>query len=569
MFIMKKIIFSVACALLISGASWAQNAKIESQLDATKSSGFLKWENTDNLGYKIRVFKKSNTGELTEVFNTESMKNFVKLEKELLKKDHYYRIDGKSTGVLDVVTVDDIFPIPQQGPGFEFNENRCYAKCNGPSYSWQLRANENMILVERMVDGQLMLVPESTGTAFLTLASAPGYYDSQGQFANHYMMMDFIDLTWYKDAYFEIHSNDLIEKNSNNSLDGNWDYFYVSNLPINHGYRDLNGSLFSGTSGYLVKKSLFKYDWMSNNRTNDLPNSTVLNLCGVGATSVWTNTFNNASGHELNNPFPSTNTSLHAQNLNCIQTPLPGADNTIGDNDGDNDGGKGLEEFMHAYFDCVQDFVELDITGDALINLDCFKNVVNPNGNSGNGNSGHSGHSGGNVSPFDGAVKDGPLKVVFTKVNSSSPNPEVVWTPKSKNENPNDNFYLPDNLVLQEGLYLAQFIFRGMVIPIYFESTAINTPFYKISDFVSTNISPNPIQGGKINLDVVSAKKIKYTLYAFNLNGEIIHTEQGVMNEGQSKNIKINVNKKQIPFNQVRVKLKFEDGSTLEKIALM
>jgi hypothetical protein len=565
---MKKIILSISCALLFGSASWAQSEKIVSQLDATKSTGFLKWENTDNLGYKIRVFKKLGIGELQEVFETESTKNFVKLEKELLKKDHFYRIEGKSTGTLDVVIIDDVQPIITPVPGVEFGEPRCYATCNGPNYSWRLTAYEKFVFE---YDDWGNLISESTDQSYMSISPNPGYYDAQGNYTSNYMMMDLIDLEWYKVAHQNIFGGLPVEKCSGSPCSDEWDYFYVSDLPANHGYRNMNGHLFPGRDGYLVKKTLFKYNWMNGNRTDDLPNSSIIdNLCNLRNSANWNNAYSssanvaswtnvfNSSSHELNHPYPSTNTSFHLQNLNCISTPLPGNNGTFGNNTGN---GSNNDTDIHAYFDCVQDFVFTNLNGEGA-SLNCFKDISirNPNGNGG----GNTGNGVGSGSPFDEVVNDGPLKVIFTKVDSNEPSEEVIWTPRQESE-----FYMPDNIPLEQGLYSALFIFKGQVIPIYFESTAENTPVYKISDFVSAQISPNPVQGGIVNLDVNSTKKVKYNLQAFNLNGDILHTEQGVLNAGQTKNLKINVNKNQAPFNQVRVKMTFDDGSVIEKTALI
>jgi hypothetical protein len=207
------------------------------------------------------------------------------------------------------------------------------------------------------------------------------------------------------------------------------------------------------------------------------------------------------------------------------------------------------EETYEAWFDCVDDWVENGYPDDLI---DCIEGTT---GTSGPGNP---------VPHWNQYVK----KMLFFKIDDDRENDGEIGNPIEYEPGKKNEFYNPNNLILDAGLYKMYAVFSsGKIIPLIFEHKAENTIIRKTSDIAELNIVPNPIENNQLKVEVKAEKKIKYKLQIHNLDGVVLYSDDSFINEGATKNVTVNVTKNKYQFNQVRVVLIFEDGSKIEKIA--
>lgn len=552
---MKKIVLIIGL-IMIGNLSFSQQNQIKSELDPTKSNGYLKWKDLDPMGYRIRIFEKQNDGKFVEKERIQTDKNYHKLNSAYLNSNkNYYRVEGLSAEALnDDIDGDDIVtPMRPYYPGEELSFVSCEKVCNGNEYAYSLVSYGIGIVTDSDGDGQSDLdenghyILNDSGKRYLRMESSGFAYENlEGDIAPYYIAMDDIDFTQYRDLYNKIYPQHPLTKYQ--------DYFvYDEYIGADEGFTTRDGYKFWGNYAYLVEKTLLQFEWMDGNRTPNLNYTD--NLCSQpfagGNYAGWLGTWNenmeyygdasnDYSGNYYNsNPDPS----IYLSTLYCEGKSSTGSNGWV-DPSILNDWNVQIYE---DWFACLEDWAENGYTEDLI---DCEPS--SPGGGfTGTGNP---------LPHWNQYVK----KILFFKVDKETgTSTPIEWNPAEKKE-----YYNPNNLILEAGLYKMYGIFSsGKIIPYYFEYKPENAIRRKTADFVDLKIVPNPIQNNILKVDISSDKKVRYNLEIHSLEGNVLMSESSFINENSTKNVTLNVSKNKYPYNQIRVVLKFEDGSQVEKIA--
>jgi hypothetical protein len=85
---------------------------------------------------------------------------------------------------------------------------------------------------------------------------------------------------------------------------------------------------------------------------------------------------------------------------------------------------------------------------------------------------------------------------------------------------------------------------------------------------VEVKISPNKIENNLINLDLNALDNVRFKLEIIDLAGALIHSEQIDMKKEEQLNKKIAVSSANVAYNQLRLNLLFEDGSSIQQTIL-
>ncbi len=81
-------------------------------------------------------------------------------------------------------------------------------------------------------------------------------------------------------------------------------------------------------------------------------------------------------------------------------------------------------------------------------------------------------------------------------------------------------------------------------------------------------ISPNKIENNLINLDLNALDNVRFKIKIIDLAGTMIHSEQIYMKKEEQLNKKIAVSSANVAYNQLRLNLLFEDGSSIQQTIL-
>jgi hypothetical protein len=548
---MKKIVFFIGLFLIGYPINSQQNL-IKSEISPIKSNGYIKWQNFDPSGFRIRVFEKLSNGTFNEVERIETEKNYHKLNDSYLNRTkNYYRIEGKSSVALNDVIDDVIEPIRPPKPGEEHMFRVCSKVCNGNEYAYSLDSFGIGIATDSNLDGEVDVdengdyILNETGKRFMRMSSAGFDYDNlQGDIAPYYIAMDVVDFNNYNELYKLIYGQYLQQ---------NIDYIqYNGFVGTDAKFKTREGYNFHGSNPKLVEKRALQFEWMTDNRTpvlfytDNLCSQPLLGQSHVGWIGTWNankvyNGDDDIPGNQYNsNPNPS----IYKSELECK------GHRTISSGDlvDPEDLYLWQNQMYDDWFDCLDDWTENGYPDDLI---DCGPSLPG-GGFTGTGNP---------LPHWSQYVR----KLLFVKVDNNDESTEtpIEWNPGEKKE-----FYNPNNLILEAGLYKMYGIFSsGKVIPYYFEYKPEMAIIKKVSDFVKLEIIPNPIQNNSLKFDVSSDKKVKYNLEIHSLDGQVLMSESSFINENTTKNVVVNVSKNKYPYNQIRVVLKFEDGSQIEKIA--
>ncbi|MBI2259276.1 MAG: hypothetical protein HYU67_10315 [Flavobacteriia bacterium] len=546
---MKKL-FLTLNVVIISFFAFNQTI-VRSKVDPKISNYHLFWDEFDNQGYRLRIFKKDLNGVFDEIENIETNNNYFRLNASYFNSNkNYYRIEGKSNNSLIDVSEDDVENIKVYYPGDDFHFMVCDKMCNSDGYAWFLISWGIGIVQDENFDGVADVdedgnyILHDSGRRYLRMSDNYIRYQNldEGLYSEFYMAMTPERFEQYKIQWRDIYEPHVTNVN-NTSLVTEVDEFdrdvirLYGYFGVNDGFKTPEGFNFIGSNPYLVKKSALRFNWMDDNRTSELYYND--NLCSMPLTGnvAWIGTFNNHMDEYDNLINSNPDINLYANELMC---------------QGNNGVDVGIFEeiiderkFDHDNFiDCVEEWIESDFSIDLD---DCYQSAIGVNPGSPTVNNNF----------MNGLIR----RVYIDHIDGSYDNTTEL------NLNQKTETYVPNNLNIEKGLNRLTFILKGgEIIPFVFESSETKITNNKISDIVSLDILSNPLTNNNLKVEIFSDYKINYNLKVISLDGNILHDLNDNLN-GISKNISnFNINKKNYAFNQIRVQLLFEDGSSMEKI---
>lgn len=129
------------------------------------------------------------------------------------------------------------------------------------------------------------------------------------------------------------------------------------------------------------------------------------------------------------------------------------------------------------------------------------------------------------------------------------------------------NYLLRSNK-FESGLYYVDYIYSNGEIYNSIEELNFPDNFILNRDKVQVKISPNKIENNLINLDLNALDNVCFKLEIIDLAGALIHSEQIDMKKEEQLNKKIAVSSANVAYNQLRLNLLFEDGSSIQQTIL-
>lgn len=520
-----------AMALCLAMKGFAQSAPPNQSLISTEfvsaiqpatSQGYLYWKEVPNAVYKVNLYKKMGSNFIfTTALN--SNKNYLKLSSDVLAgKNMYYELIALNHLNGNTLLIGEKTPIenkyksgddPLVGVDYELD---CIKQCNGSDYAYQLSIYR----------------PTSNATPSFGFMQIETTYENSvnGSFTPFYLAISQADYDlldpyhpWKEQIYIANVLTDLYHKiqilpNSNNGP-----------------YYDKNGILVN--SGWLIEKKPNAFARMLGSKTVSEPDQF---FCFNTPQYSWL-TFYNASS-DLNyssyNYFNYISTiNPEVLGLTCdqpgwqkpIKPILPKPE-------------KPILDFDHNYTsfkDCIDKSQAIYGSSEWW---DCWNRF------------------------FDYMPSDKPyvtgIDVKPIDLNNNNAANFRLLIDKIKG-----NYLLRSNK-FESGLYYVDYIYSNGEIYNSIEELNFPDNFILNRDKVQVKISPNKIENNLINLDLNALDNVCFKLEIIDLAGALIHSEQIDMKKEEQLNKKIAVSSANVAYNQLRLNLLFEDGSSIQQTIL-
>jgi hypothetical protein len=511
---MKKTLFFFTFIIVTSNFLISQDNVFRFKTKPNESRGYLCWENYDSSYYVLELSQKIKDLD-TEYFKTierQQLKiNYSKINsKYLASNDIYYKVSAFNN--LNQVIISSEWIPACIGCG-ESYAKVCSWICNGPSYAWELS----------------LLGNSSNSSGLLQLSTAYDYYDYTAGIAIPYyepispVVYNARITSNYYDSFY---SMDIITGQTPSS------YYYNRTVSSNEHIIDAQGNVLSGTV-HFIGKQLMQYEPLQPISTNIL----TISETECGNSKQWAiNKYNS---------FPNTPLPFELDCQNAYTIPSGGT--SPSGNPTSN--AQGHVEFIFYLIECMGETYwanEFNLD-DVLLGLPCSKNEQDQ------------------WTPID-IVSSNIRNVEINRIDKTSD--RLVFTGNSLFES-NSNF-ISNNVNFPIGLYLARFFFEdGSSLPLVVEKNWSNTTIINNSYFSDLQITPNPIENKWLSFKINVQRRMKFDLEILTLDGEILHKEKKQMQENTTLERSIKINKNIVPYNQVIVKMIFEDGSIKQSIAYL
>jgi hypothetical protein len=508
-----------------------------SAIQPATSQGYLYWKEVPNAVYKVNLYKKMGSNFIfTTALN--SNKNYLKLSSDVLAgKNMYYELialnhlngntllTGEKTPIENKYKSGSIGSGDDGGANGNDTDNKCTAVCNGPDYAYQLDIWE---------------YPNH---------ELPGYMDLSETYFSMSTIAGIQVVTPFYEAISILNWNQLPNSHPYKTSS----YQKVQIIPNGSGiplfFDKMNQPVFSGWN---VQKKTNKFSHMTTAETSATPDPNV--YCPATTSNLWISFFNNytTSADFSDDEWMGYN-KLNTTNLVC---------ESGWQNDGHPGGVLSDEEIINDFGTFIDCIYGLEWGSEAW--LHCFEVYgFSPN-----------------VTPekpdkpavdFDRPLTDKPIAtkpriagIDVSPINSldeDAANFQLVIDEKGAN-------YHYRTQGLKNGLYYVAYIFSdGTIIPIV---TELNFPDKIVStkEKVEVKISPNKIENNLINLDLKAFDNVRFKLEIKDLAGALIYSEQIDMKKAEQLNKKIAVSSANVAYNQLRLNLLFEDGSSIQQTIL-
>lgn len=466
--------------------------------------------------------QKDSANNYSEIESMKTQNSYARIELKYTKEPNiYYSIsaideDGLITGTGDTVSLSSPFAIANnpftgtiQGidPNADAYNVRNRIKCNGRNYAWELELYQLQVSAAN----NSIFVPGAASRLYLR-PTATNYTDVFGTSIPFYQAMSYINF------------NQLSSTHPHKMQSGTEDWY--KKIPLIDGlvggpFFDANNNLVQPGEGILIEKKLDQYEHFDGDITNifyaqaSFPDMDVFG---------WYTAFNNSYAPiAVNGAFPAS-TSFSYQygvpsELSCTSAFGVGT------------GGESVtfeeEDFIETMIDCWDDNATVLNYGDCIDDL--FNNGF--------------------------TVTD----VVLVPLVEDGIKHHLVRDSVSK------RFIDLDSLSSYNvGLYEAQIFTNSANIYHAVFENLISVDVREDKDFVSMSINPNPIENNTLNLVVKTKKEMTAQLFVYTLNNNMIYN--GVINlainEDFSNSFDIG-DYTTVPFNQIKVKLVFNDQSSM------
>ena len=501
--------------------------------------GYLAWSKDwdSTTVYTVEVLQKnedSNGGHFfRSVFNQEVRKNFLRLDKQFTTgSDLFYTVNAYDQSRNLIATSDTVFANPNAmecdncGPTLY---RTCKWGCNGKTYAFDLVLYTNQPLGN---NGSLQPTQAMT------------YVNGDAQIGI---------------PYYEAMTDDVFHwRNENGTevwdfpyLGDNRDYNFATNVNPSDGVADHDGGILVGNV-YFVEKMMDAFV-VQNNIDYSILYSTLGGLStdysgqfAESSCSVWTDSFaellyNDTANHQTIS-LPDIVGDTIPMQLEC----LPDHGFNIPD---------GIEVEYPLFDIVIQCDADIDITANelnlnqVLDGLECEGFLWIEIGATGNDNG-------------------GPVVSNIVADNVSEKGDPPFEIDVSHVFDTGEPYTAPD-YDLESGLYRLTFIYEdGYNLPVYLEYDAENADPISNSDFADLTIAPNPITTDQLDFKVEVERRMKFQVKVLALDGTELHSEYRDLQADTELKRSIKVPEADYPYQQLVVKLLFEDGSSVEEIAL-
>ncbi len=439
-------------------------------------------------------------------------KNYTRLDLSYLSTPNiYYSISAYNNGNGSLIgTCDEIILAPPGGP----SQPICSVKCNALTYAWELTYIDHPTSFDRTLLGDAVDYYDVAQGIVIPFWQAISAYNYNQFPANHP----------YRFSTATASGLEYLYKHKEITADM---------VAINGAFHDKNGN--AVTDGFLIEKKMDQYSYMDGSTTVADPG---INICS-DPTNYWMNfhngyvdvsTYTQVNDYQWFTPtLPSTlQCSGYINYTQYDQSNFLGWDIAIGD-----------------WMDCVYYDLEGDTNDVFILAIDCFDDFAIPGGIP-------------NGVPFTGFE--------FEQINQTRNSPGNNVSVKFYS----DGSYNKLSQVgkIGTGLYnVYVYTSTGKILSSVYEIPD-KTAIKRHKDYVKLEIAPNRIENNVLKFKISSEIDLPVTISAHTLNGQIIHTENTTLSKVLDLQKEIEVGNGSTPYNQIRVTLTFEDGSTIQQTAL-
>lgn len=509
---MKKALLLVTLVWYSSGL-FSQNEKLEFYSTPNESRGYLSWPSYENSTYVIEYAHKIIDGDNVtyRTIDKQQLKlNYTKINSRYTTQpDIFYKVTVHGSAGQVTIDSDWILACLECGPQFY---PVCHWQCNGTTYAWRLTLFEH----------------ENYGSGNLRLSTGFNYFDNNlGVAVPFYEAMT---STVYNARLNSGYYSDFYNTNSLTGVYPGVNYYKRTNVTSNEQIRDAQNNVLTGTV-HFIGKPLMQFQSLSSLMTNNL----AISQSQCGNTRGWAiNTYNNN---------PSQNLPIDLECTSAYSTPGGGSS---GSTDDDITNGANVE-FIFYLIECMGDTYwanEFNL-GDVLAGLPC-----------------EPGASGGGWTPLD-AVSAEILDVEIKRIDQSTEG--VILSAESLFAS--NSMFVSNNISFESGLYQVRFNFAdGTTLPIVVENMD-NSVQVNNASFSTLQIAPNPIEDRWLKINMSVERRMQFDLEIVSLQGEVLHKEKRHMHENTTAERSIKLNQNRFPYNQLIVRMVFEDGSVNQSMA--
>lgn len=437
-------------------------------------------------------------------------KNYTRLDLSYISTPNiYYSISAFNNGNGILIGTGDLIGAPLGGTGEEI----CASKCNGKSYAWQLSYMTGV----NNGPGKMRLMSTSEYSNPTTGVVTPFW---QAVDNGVYEQMELIYHPYTRTTSNGFQYTQKIITEAMITLNGG-PYFDKNNNPV-----------FAG--GKLIEKKMDQYTYMGGSVTTADPG---YNYCSF-ETNAWIN-FYNLYKDPTTMGQPNGDYTFFAPNL-----PTQLSCNGSGSFGGTGTSGTSVihdwHEIVEDWFDCVWENYETSSgNNDYLTPCNTILSLATG-------------------SPFTGFE--------FEQINNPADNPSGSLVVAVNNDG--SSKVLSKVGQINTGLYnVYVYTSTGKMLSSVYEIPE-KQMIKKHRDFVKLEIAPNKIENDVLKFKISSEKDLPVTITAHKLNGQVIHTENTTLSKIIDLQREIAVGNGSSPYNQIRVTLLFEDGSTIQQTAL-
>lgn len=507
---MKKILIALSCSAVFG--LHAQNTQI-SVLIPWKSNGYISWEKVPQSTFKVNVYQLiNNTYRLIESNSTGD--NYFRFTSSyLMSSDLFYTIAVyDATGRL--VNEGQPAAIGNTPPPAEI----CYIDCNGLRESYRLS-----------------FMQQSNGaTTFLKATDDAGTHDPEtGLYAPYYQAINEVSYNQFDPLhpyrYATASPSGLIYQRDHIQITPNTPggpYFDAQNNPV--------------TNGWLVEKKMDKYlNFQGSNSGNYLSDISWCEANIGSATTVYNQHVDPAT--VLPGPVGEQNWFLNHSGTTDQGLPIyivPDALLCTANGYGGSGSGGGsipYGELMDQMIDCFTVNMNPEDPDYGEI-IDCLSDSNDDNSGGGFGGT------------LSGVSFESIDKRFFLSMDNSHGPIRVKGTYGR----------------MEPGLYrINTFLTDGRIIPLY-RVLGVKPLPERVIDF---DISPNTIQNSELKFGITANLDTPANILVQKLDGTTVHTESVtlVANTTLYRTIPVSGT---IPYNQLRVSIILQDGTTIQKTAL-